>query len=213
MTALTLIASVRAPVVMPAPRARPVRSPPGRRPPTLRPDSTDGAGVTTGSAGADTPAPAGVSDAEWDEIVTAAKEEGKVTIYSSQGLDVLNDLAAEFKDKYGITFEVVRGIDSELIPKVEAENQTGKGIADVFAFASAAVGSGQRGQGVVRRTGRPGVRRPGLRQGVNVSADGTYFMSTAAVLRLRLEHRPLLARAEGLRRPARSRRWPAARSA
>ena len=82
---------------------------------------------TTGSAGGETPAPAGVSDAEWEAIVTAAQDEGKVTIYSSQGLDQLNDLAERFNDEYGIELEVVRDIDSALIPKVEAEQQTGSG--------------------------------------------------------------------------------------
>ena len=69
--------------------------------------TTEVAGETTGSAGGETPAPAGVSDAEWEAIVTAAQDEGKVTIYSSQGLDQLNDLAERFNDEYGIELEVV----------------------------------------------------------------------------------------------------------
>src|SRR4030095_13614076 len=96
------------------------------------------------AAGGETPPPAGISDADWDAIVTAAKDEGKVTFYSSQGLDQLHDLAGRFKDEYGIELEVVRDIDSALIPKVEAEQQTGSGIADVIAQASAAW-SEQRG--------------------------------------------------------------------
>jgi iron(III) transport system substrate-binding protein len=73
----------------------------------------------------------------WDKIVSAADAEGKVTIYSSQGTDQLNDLAARFQKKYPkIKVTVVRGVDGELAPKVEAEKRTGKGIADVFVSAS-----------------------------------------------------------------------------
>ena len=68
----------------------------------------------------------------WDEIVKAAKEEGSVTIYSSQGQTQLDDLAASFEKEYGIKVEVVRGIDPELQPKIEAEKQTGKAVADVY---------------------------------------------------------------------------------
>jgi iron(III) transport system substrate-binding protein len=73
----------------------------------------------------------------WDNVVSAADGEGKVTIYSSQGTQQLDDVAARFNKKYPkIKVEVVRGLDGELAPKVEAEKRTGKGIADVFVSAS-----------------------------------------------------------------------------
>ena len=68
----------------------------------------------------------------WDAIVEAAKKEGSVTIYSSQGQTQLDDFAAAFEKEYGIKVEVVRGIDPELQPKIEAEKQTGKAVADVY---------------------------------------------------------------------------------
>ena len=73
----------------------------------------------------------GASGAAWNKIVDAAKKEGAVTIYSSQGLVLLNDLADKFKKEYGISVTVVRGVDSELWPKVDAELSTGRGIADI----------------------------------------------------------------------------------
>ena len=111
-----------------------------------------------------------------------AKHEGKVTIYSSQGLDVLNDLAAKFKDKYGITLEVVRGIDSELIPKVDAENHDGQPRGGRLRLRQRPVGRRQRRQGDVRGADR--ARRSTTRTTTRrrfVSADGTQFVSTAAV--------------------------------
>ena len=131
-----------------------------------------------GSAGGETPAPAGVSDAEWDAIVAAAQDEGKVTIYSSQGLDQLNDLAERFKDEYGIELEVVRDIDSALIPKVEAEQQTGSGIADVDR-------PGQRG--VVRAAGRRGLvrRARSVRRSMTRPTTGPPTCPTTATSRRR----------------------------
>ena len=93
----------------------------------------------------------------------------------------MNDLAAKFKDKYGITLEVVRGIDSELIPKVDAENQTGKNVADVFAFASAQWGVDNAAKGMFVAPAGPAFDDPAYNKASNVSADGTQFISTAAV--------------------------------
>ncbi len=143
-------------------------------------DTTEAAAVTT--AGTETSAPAGISEADWDAIVTAAQDEGKVTIYSSQGLDQLNDMAERFSDEYGIELEVVRDIDSALIPKVEAEQQTGSGIADVIAQASAAWSNNEVPRAGSSRPVGPGLRRPGLRPGRQRLERHGYFTSSAAVL-------------------------------
>jgi iron(III) transport system substrate-binding protein len=142
-------------------------------------DTTEASGTT--AAGGETPAPAGISDADWDAIVTAAQEEGKVTFYSSQGLDQLNDLAGRFSDEYGIELEVVRDIDSALIPKVEAEQQTGSGIADVIAQASAAWSEQRGAEGWFIPPVGPAFDDPAYDRAANVSDNG-YFTSSAAVL-------------------------------
>ena len=142
-------------------------------------DTTEASGST--AAGGETPPPAGISDADWDAIVTAAQEEGKVTFYSSQGLDQLNDLAGRFNDEYGIELEVVRDIDSALIPKVEAEQQTGSGIADVIAQASAAWSEQRGAEGWFIPPVGPAFDDPAYDRATNVSDNG-YFTSSAAVL-------------------------------
>ena len=90
---------------------------------------------------------AGPSDCS-GSLEDAAAEEGKVTIYSSQGLDQLNDLADRFEKKYpDVSVEVVRGTDTDLSPRVEAEHQTGKGAADIFVTASQGWVEGYADQG------------------------------------------------------------------
>ena len=138
------------------------------------------AGSSTTGAGSAAPVTSG-SSAAWEEIVAKAKDEGSPTIYSSQGLDVLDDMAAKFKDKYGITLTVVRGIDSELIPKVEAEATSGNAIADVFSFASTQWAVDNSAKGAFVAPVGPAFDNPDFDKAALVSKDGTYFVSSAAV--------------------------------
>ena len=68
----------------------------------------------------------------WDEIVAAATEEGSVTIYSTHSPDNLEALKRAFESEYpGITLTYVRGTDADILPKIEVENSTSSGVADV----------------------------------------------------------------------------------
>lgn len=74
----------------------------------------------------------------WDGIVEAANEEGEVTIYSTHSPDNLELLKKAFESKYpDITLTYVRGTDADILPKVEVENQTGKGTVDVHMTTDA----------------------------------------------------------------------------
>src|SRR5688572_8725199 len=55
-----------------------------------------------------------VATGSWNDVVAAAEKEGKVTIYSGQGTDQLEDLKARFEQKYPkIKLEVVRGVETD----------------------------------------------------------------------------------------------------
>jgi iron(III) transport system substrate-binding protein len=91
-----------------------------------------------GSGGTNTAANA-PAKGSWNDVVAAAEKEGKVTIYSGQGTEQLEDLAARFQKKYPkVKVEVVRAVETDLAPKVEAEARTGKGIADIFVMTDRA---------------------------------------------------------------------------
>ncbi|WP_024793914.1 ABC transporter substrate-binding protein [Tomitella biformata] len=93
-------------------------------------------GVSACSSGGGATAPV---DGSWDEIVAAANEEGEVMLYSSQKPANLEALKAAFESEYPeITMSFVRGTDPEINPRVETENKTGKGIADVHMLTDAA---------------------------------------------------------------------------
>lgn len=89
-----------------------------------------------GCGGEDEPAAELAGD--WDGIVEAASEEGEVTIYSTHSPDNLELLKKAFEDKYpDITLTYVRGTDADILPKVEVENQTGRGTVDVHMTTDA----------------------------------------------------------------------------
>ena len=74
----------------------------------------------------------GPVEGDWDDVVAAAEDEGSVMLYSSHNPNNLDALEKAFEATYPeIDFEYVRGTDAELNPKVEVENQTGRGTADV----------------------------------------------------------------------------------
>lgn len=94
--------------------------------------------VTAGCGGGDSE-PSTAVEGDWDAVVEAANEEGSVLLYSSQNPVNLDALKKAFEDEYpDITMEYVRGTDAELNPKVEVENQTGNGAADVHMLTDAA---------------------------------------------------------------------------
>jgi iron(III) transport system substrate-binding protein len=140
--------------------------------------------TVTACGGSGSKAPQVVSaSASTDELVAAAKKEGKVTVYSSQGLDALNKLAAAFEAEYpGIDVETVRGVDGDLGVKVETEFQTGKGIADMFVNASLPWVQTQAKANRFLTPVGPELTGKGTYDAKQYVHEGNYFETNSAVL-------------------------------
>lgn len=70
--------------------------------------------------------------AEWEQLVAAAKQEGKVVLYSGHvGVSFHRDIARLFEARYGITVEILEARASELRERVRAEQAAGRFVADV----------------------------------------------------------------------------------
>jgi iron(III) transport system substrate-binding protein len=135
------------------------------------------------AAPATVPATAAAAKSDsWDQIVEKAKKEGSVTIYSSQNPTFLREMGEKFKAKYGITLEVFRDVDANIIAKVEAEKGSGKGIADVLAQASAPWQATRDADGFFVPPVGPNFSAPTFNRSANLSKSGNYFTSTAAIL-------------------------------
>jgi len=80
-------------------------------------------------------APAGpkhISTAAWNTIVANAKKEGSVTIYTIGAPTGYAALATKFKQIYGINVTVNRQVDNTLVAQINAEESTGKAVADIW---------------------------------------------------------------------------------
>jgi iron(III) transport system substrate-binding protein len=132
-------------------------------------------------SGALAQAPTTAAANAWNQVVEAAKKEGNVTLYSSHGVDQLNDLAARFKKEYGISVLVVRGNPADLQPKVDAEHDTGRGIADVLATSDVPIIVDRNAKKYNVAPVGPAFNDPQYNRKLRVP-EGTYFETTAAIL-------------------------------
>jgi len=77
------------------------------------------------------PAVAQSSD-DWNQVVAAAKKEGKVVVYSSYLSPTTNNpIAAAFEKKYGIHVDYLTARGTEIRERIRAEQASGRFLADV----------------------------------------------------------------------------------
>lgn len=73
----------------------------------------------------------GAGDASQDEKIG-----GKITLYTSEPQDLVNEMIADFKKKHpGVDVEIFRGGSGQVVSKLTAELQAGVAQADVIWFA------------------------------------------------------------------------------
>lgn len=118
-------------------------------------------------------------DAAFQGVIDKAKQEGSVTIYSSQGTDQLNDLAKRFQDKYGVKVDVLRDVDANVEAKTNVEHDSKKGVADIVVVSDKAFvdAKGQAGY-FVPVTG-PDFNNAAYNKAQNVNANGSFVVSAA----------------------------------
>ncbi len=74
----------------------------------------------------------------WAAIVEAAKKEGKVTLYSYNFTGEIGQaLSQAFKEKYGITADIITGRGTEFVERVKTEKRMGRLVADMTDGAAA----------------------------------------------------------------------------
>jgi putative spermidine/putrescine transport system substrate-binding protein len=75
----------------------------------------------------------------WDQLVAAAKQEGKVTFYAWYKENYFSDVAKAFKDKYGIDANVVIGTQDANFNKALAEKASATGTIDAMVLGGVMV--------------------------------------------------------------------------
>jgi iron(III) transport system substrate-binding protein len=74
--------------------------------------------------------------AEWDQVLAAAKREGQVVVAGPQGPDIHDGLVAPFQQKYGISVEMLGLTGRELTPRIATERAAGQYRWDVYVHGT-----------------------------------------------------------------------------
>ena len=69
---------------------------------------------------------------DWDKTVAAAKQEGKLVIYTTGGSDLKGLIRDGLKKKFNISADFVSGRGAELAAKIAAERRAGLYLGDVY---------------------------------------------------------------------------------
>lgn len=76
---------------------------------------------------------------EWNATLIAAKKEGRVVVYSSMGSEVRTNLIKAFKERMGLSLEIVTGRGGEMSQKLLAERRAGLYMVDVYTGGSTTI--------------------------------------------------------------------------
>jgi len=69
--------------------------------------------------------------AGWENVVSAAKSEGRVVVYNGTTVEVPGRIAKLFEAKYGIAVDLLNGRAGEIRERIRSEQATGKRIGDI----------------------------------------------------------------------------------
>ena len=76
-------------------------------------------------------------DIAWQKVVSDARKEGNLTLYANAFTgDIGTEIVRLFKEKYGITVEIITGRGNEQIERMKTEQRIGNIVADVMESSS-----------------------------------------------------------------------------
>lgn len=70
--------------------------------------------------------------AKWDNVLAAAKKEGKLVVVGSPDPVMKNEVIPKFTERYGITIDFIAGSSSQIVARVKTERLSGIYSVDVF---------------------------------------------------------------------------------
>jgi iron(III) transport system substrate-binding protein len=91
-------------------------------------------------------------DLKWDEVVAAAKKEGKLTIYNGTNFAIIRKIAAEFTKKHGIRVDVLDARATEIRERIRVEQSTNRTVASL-SYSGWTTLSTQQAEGVWQNLG------------------------------------------------------------
>ncbi len=86
------------------------------------------------------PASPAPEEIAWEKLVQAAKQEGRLTIYSYSLVgDIGIAVSRRFSEKYGITLSLVSGTGAQIVERIRTEQRSGQVAASVVDAAPATI--------------------------------------------------------------------------
>lgn len=104
---------------------------------------------SSSSGASDHSASSSVTATTLDQLVTAAKKEGEVDVYSTIPQPTLDAFAKAFKAKYGITVKLTRLGGSEVFTRYASERQAGAKTGDIVTSTELGTLNTLQGQGLL----------------------------------------------------------------
>ncbi|MBI2934259.1 MAG: extracellular solute-binding protein, partial [Chloroflexi bacterium] len=71
-------------------------------------------------------------EADWEKTLAGAKQDGRVTIYTTASSSTRQTLSEEFGKKFALEVQFVSGRGSEVVEKLSAERRAGLFLADLY---------------------------------------------------------------------------------
>ena len=133
---------------------------------------------TSDTEGASTATSAAV-DPGFQAVIDKAKQEGSVTIYSSQGTDQLNEVGKRFQAKYGVRVDALRDVDANIEAKTNVEHDSKKGIADLVVVSDKAYVDAKAQAGFFVPATGPSFNVPAYDKAKNMTTSGSFVISAA----------------------------------
>lgn len=91
-------------------------------------------------------------DAKWDDVIAAAKKEGKLTVYNGTNFAIIRKIGAEFTKKYGIRVDVLDARATEIRERIRVEQSTNRTVASL-SYSGWTTLSTQQAEGVWQNLG------------------------------------------------------------
>lgn len=90
--------------------------------------------------------------ANWDQVVAAAKREGKLLIYNGTNFPIVRKIAAEMQKETGISIDVLDGRATEIRERIRVEQSTNRTVASL-SYSGFTTLITQTGEGVFQEHG------------------------------------------------------------
>jgi iron(III) transport system substrate-binding protein len=121
----------------------------------------------------------------WDELVAAAKKEGRVVVSGPPSQQLRQTMPAAFKERFGVTLEYLGGRGNDIATRLRTERRAGLNTVDAILAGSQTMATILYREGMLDPL-RPGLLLPEVTDGSNWKKGSLWFSDPDGQFILRL---------------------------